>query len=396
VRQEHQPLRILTPPDLARRLLRSRLTRRSLLGGALALGGGAALAGCGGEDTPGSSGGAVAGTGPLEDRLSMYSWGEYDDPEVLKEFTRSKGPRVEVTGFNSNEEMIAKLVAAKGTGGYDIVVPTGPYIPQMVENQLLQPLSHDALPNRRHVDPEFLDQPWDPGNRHSVVKAWGTTGFAYDRTRIRRELRTWADFLDAAENEASGETSVLDAPPNLTGLYFWANDIDWNTTDAAHLDAAEDYLVNQLARHIKAFDSFPGPSMPQGSYMLVQLWNGEARQGILASKDPSIWQWVLGAPKTELWMDNWCIPTGAPHPNAAHAFINYVLDPEVSLREMEYIGYHTGVTGIEDTARRSGYDLPELVFFTPEQLATMVPGKVTEAQQRQVDIWNKMKAAAGR
>jgi spermidine/putrescine transport system substrate-binding protein len=392
VSRAHDPLRILASPGLA-----ARLTRRSLLGGGLALGGGLLLGACGGEDTgTGGSGGAATGTGKVENQLNMYTWAEYNDPEVLKDFTSSKGPKLQVDSYSANEEMIAKLVAAKGTSGYDIVVPTGAFIPQMAENELLQELNHDALPNMRHLDPAFLDQPWDPGNKYSVVKDWGTTGFVYDRTKIKRELRTWADFLDAAENEASGQTAVLDAPGDLTGLYFWANDIDWNTSDKAHLDAAEDYLVNRLARHLKAFDSYPGTAMTQGSYMLAQGWNGDVRQGILQSRDPSIWQWVLGAPKTELWMDNWCIPTGAPHPNAAYAFINYILEPEVSLREVEYIGYHTGVAGIEEQARARKFELLDMVFFTQEQIATMVPGEVNEAQQRQVDIWNKMKAAAGR
>lgn len=389
---DHTPrVRILASSALAQRL-----NRRAFLGSAALLGGSAFLAACGGGGSgSGSGSGQASGGGELEDSLNIYTWAEYDDPDVIKEFTSSTGPKVQIDSFNSNEEMIAKLVSAKGTSGYDIVVPTDGFVPQMVENDLLLELDHSAIPNLSNLDAAFADRPHDKGNKYTVCKDWGTTGFVYDKTKITRELKNWTDFLDAAQKEASGQTSVLDAPGDLTGMYFWANDIDWNTTEEKHLDAAEEYIVGTLAPHVKAFDSYPSTAMVQGSYVLAQGWNGDIRQGILQSDDPSKWQWVLGAPKTELWMDNWAIPVGAPHPNAAHEFINYILDPAVSLKELTYIGYHTGVKDIQPAAEEAGIELVDMVFFTPEQLATMVGGQVNEAQQRVVDIWNKAKAAAG-
>ncbi|WP_316309958.1 extracellular solute-binding protein, partial [Clavibacter michiganensis] len=138
----------------------------------------------------------------VEDKLSIYSWGEYDAPEVIEAFTKDEGPKVVMDTFNSNEEMIAKLVAAKGTSGYDLVVPTGVFIPQMIENGLLAKLNLDLIPIIEHMAPAFLGRDWDPKNEYSICKAWGTTGFVYDKTVITRELKTWSDFIDAAKNEA--------------------------------------------------------------------------------------------------------------------------------------------------------------------------------------------------
>lgn len=394
-----RPLRVLAHTSQIPRI-KAELTRRHFLGLAAAVGGSGLLAACGGGGSPSGSSSKVtepiASGGPLEDTVTMYSWGDYDAPEVLKAFTKKIGPTITSDSFNSNEEMIAKLVAAKGTSGYDVVVPTGPYIPQMVENGLLAPLNKELIPNLEHMDPAFLGRDWDKNNDYSICKAWGTTGFIYDKTVISRDLTTWADFLDAAQNEASGKTSVLDDPGELTGLYFWANDIDWNTTDEGDLQAAEDFLVDKLAKHISAFDSYPGgQAIPQSTQTLMQVYNGDARIGILNSKDPDKWQWVLGAPKTELWMDNWSIVAGAPHPEAAHAFINFVLTPENQLANVAYIGYHTGAKDIEQAAKDAKLPLLDMVFFTPEQLDTMTTGEVNEAQQRHVDIWDKVKAAAG-
>lgn len=387
-----QPVRILAS-SAASRIIAQEYSRRRFLSFTAAAAGAGLLAACSspnGAPAPGATGGA------LEKSLSIYTWGDYDDPEVLTDFTAELGPDITLDSFNSNEEMISKLVAARGTSGYDIVVPTGPFIPQMIENELLVKFNHDLLPNMKHVDPAFLGRDWDPNNDYSVIKAWGTTGFVYDKTKITRELKNWEDFLDAAQNEASGSVSVLDDPAPLLGLYYWSNGIDWNTTDPAHLDAAEEFLTKTLAPHISAFDSYPGGvAIPQAQQTLMQVWNGDARIGILESGEPDRWQWVLGSPDTELWADNWAIAAGAPNPEAAHAFINYILDPEISLRELDYNGYHTGVADIEDAAKDAGIEMLDLIFFNDEQVKTMHTGKVTDAQQRIVEIWDKTKAAAG-
>lgn len=338
----------------------------------------------------------MASGGPLESSLNIFSWGDYDDPAVVQSFTDKLGPKVTFGSYGSNEEMIAKLVAAKGTSGYDIVVPTGVFVPQLAKAGLLEELNHDLIPNLKYMDPAFLKQIWDPENKWSVCKAWGTTGFVYNKNIITRELTTWNDFMDAAQNEASGKTSLLDDPAEITGMYFWANGIDWNTTKKADLDAAEKFLVDTLAKHIAAFDSYPGgTAIPQGTQTLMQVWNGDARIGILNSTNPDQWVWKLGAPATELWMDNWSIAMGAKHPEAAHAFINYTMVPETQLKQLDYIGYHTGAAGIEDAAKAENLPMLDMVFFTPAQLATMKNGELNENQDRVVAIWTAMKAAAG-
>ncbi|UNK71834.1 spermidine/putrescine ABC transporter substrate-binding protein [Microbacterium sp. H1-D42] len=386
-------IRILADASVAP-LVRRHLSRRGFLGVVAALGAAGVLTAC--SPGGGSAPAPQATGGDLEKELSVYSWGDYDAPEVVKAFSDDSGVKVIMDTFASNEEMIAKLVAAKGTSGYDLVVPTGVFIPQMIENGLLSKINLDLIPNIKYMDPAFLGRAWDPKNEYSICKAWGTTGFVYDKTVITRELKTWSDFIDAAQNEASGKTSVLDDPAPLGGIYYWANGIDWNTTDPDDLDACENFLVNDLAPHISAFDSYPGgAAIPQASHALMQVWNGDARIGIQESPDPDRWQWVLGAPDTELWMDNWALAVGAPHPEAAHAFLNFILTPDNQLAQVDYIGYDTGAKDIRAAAEDAELEMLDMVFFTPEQIATMHEGKVTEAQGRIVEMWNKTKAAAG-
>ena len=337
------------------------------LGGAMgaAIGGSVLLTACGEEESPSAD---SAPAGEVEDALNMFTWGEYDPPKVIKEFETENGLKFTLDSYNSNEALIAKLTAAQGTGGYDLVVPTGPFIPALVANELIQEFDLSRLKNFGNLEEQYKDQEWDPGNQYSICKDWGTTGYAVDRSKYDVDMATWQDFLDLATGDASGDVSILDSPDNVVGLWLWANNYSWMTTDTAQLDECEDYLLNQLAPHIKAFQSYPGGGdMQNGNFGLVHAWNGDARLGILQS-EPDTWEWVFPGPKTEIWMDTYAIPVGAPHPNAAYAWMDYLLQPEVSLEELEYIGYHTGVADIEPMAEEAGLERLDMVFLMKSKL----------------------------
>jgi spermidine/putrescine transport system substrate-binding protein len=396
-RRDEQLINILASEATAQRM-----TRRAFMTGSVvaAFSGGFLLAACGSDDgggaTPSSAGSSGGGASPeLEDSLNFYHWAEYDDPKLFKQFTDEFGPSTKIDVYASNEEAIAKLTTAAGSTGYDIVVPTGVFIPLMVENDLLEELDLSKIPNFSNIEPVYTNQPWDPNNAHSVCKDWGSTGWILDKKQISTPIATWQDFIDVAMTEASGNVSVLDAPNELAGLYFWANGIDWTTEETADLDAYEAFMVGEFAPHIKAFDSYPGVALTQGNYALSQVWNGDARQGLNAVDNPDDYEWGLGAPETELWMDNWCIVKGATHPEAAYAWINFILEPENSLKDLEFHGYNTGIIGVKEAAEEAGLPFLDMVFFTDEQVATFRAGETNSALDRQVEIYNKAKAAAG-
>ena len=397
----------MAEPDDGLKILAStssaqRISRRAFMGGSVVavFSGGVLLSACSSDNTAGgastSAGGSTGNASPvLEDQLNFYHWAQYDDPKLFKRFTQELGPVTQIDTYASNEEAIAKLAAAAGTSGYDIVVPTGPYIPQMVANDLLEELDLSKIPNFSNLETAFANQPWDPENKHSVCKDWGTVGWIVDKSQVSRPINTWSDFLDVAMNEASGNVSLLDAQNEVMGVYFWANGIDWHTQDSADLDAYEAFAVDQLAPHIRAFESYPGYQFSELGYALSHVWNGDARQGFNSFKDPSRYAWGLGSPATELWMDNWTIVKGAPHPEAAHAFINFILDPANSLQDLNFHGYNTGITGVKEAAAAANTPYMDMIFFTDAQLATMSAQDINSAFDREVEIFQKMKAAAG-
>ena len=402
-------IRILVSRSAASRIA-SILSRRRFLGLSAGAAATAALAACGsskstttaattspgGSTAPGDTTGTTEVPGPTGGGkpFNLYTWAAYDDPSLMKSYGK-----ITIDIYDSVEQAIQKLTTAKGTSGYDMVVPTGVYIPQMVQEGLLEPLDLTRVPNFKNIDAVYTNQSWDPGNKYSVCKDWGSTGWIYDTKVVKTELKTWADFIKATQNEASGQTSLLDTPTEgVCGIYFWANGIPWTTEKKEDLDACEKFAVDEFAQHIKAFDSYPGINLTQGDYALSEVWNGDARQGLLkvidAGGDPTQYKWGLGAPVTELWMDNWCILKGAKNIDAAYDFMNFILDPANSVKDLEYHGYNTGIKGVTDLVPK---DLlyPEMIFFTDEQVKTMDAGAINSAQDRLVDIYNKAKAKAG-
>lgn len=379
-----RPLEILVPAVMKREL-----SRRIVLSGLVGAGAAAALAACA-PSTGGGAGGSGSGA------LNLYTWGEYDDPKVLKSFASTEGgATVKLGSYDSNEELIAKLSAAKGTSGYDIVVPTLSFVPQMVSLKLLQKLDHAKLPNLKNLDEAYLNTDLDKGNLYSVPKAFGASGYVYDTTVITRDLTSWADFFDAAQKEAAGKTSLLADPNEILWAYFFSIGEDINTNDTATLDKAKDFLVKSIAPNVQAFESYVSSTIAQNGRVLAHSWNGDARQGIIQNDDKTRYKWVKPTEGAGQFLDNWSIPVGAKNVDGAHAFIDYVLDPAVSLEELLYIGYNTAVSGIAETAKAGGIELPDLVFYSEEETKKLVFDIVPESQEQRVAIFNEIQAAAG-
>jgi spermidine/putrescine transport system substrate-binding protein len=372
-----EPVRVLAP--------RAALDRRRFLGVA----GTAALAmtlpGCTRYDRPRPEPSASPTLGA---QLGLYTWEEYSSPENLEEFTATFGPEVTLELTASNGDTIEGLQGSPGT--YDVVVPTGPYVPGMIEQGLLAPLDHARIPNLANVAPEFLDQTWDPGNRYSVIKDWGSTGYVYDTTVIEEVLTSWDDFFRvAALPQVSGRVAAL-AENNLVDMALWRAGVDFRTDRMEDLDAAEQMLLTELAPHLAALDSYAVDGMLAGDYVLAQFWNGYGRSVVL--EFPERYRWVAPTPATEIWVDHWAIVADGPNPDAAHAFLNFMLQPNIGARELLYHGYNPALL---DMDQYLPFDLParDMIFLTPEELARGHRYEVNATEPRRVEIIENVQAA---
>jgi len=383
-------IRVLT----SRETLASIVSRRRFLGG---MAGGVALAGLGGSllsacssggtstDT-GQSGGSIDGS-----TLQVFGFAEYLAPGNIDAFAASKGVTVKLDVFDSNEEALAKIDSANGPTGYDLIVITGVYIPTFVAKGYLAEFDTSRLTNFSKVDGQYLGLPWYADNKYSVPKSWGATGVVYDTTVITEPTETWNDFLRIIQTDGvSGKVSMLDSPRDLIAPVCWANDIEWTTTDPAELDRIRGIMIDEVAPHLKAFDSFPGVAVAAGEYAIAHTWSGDARFGMLESDDLA---WALPGPVNELWIDSWCISSKAQNVDAAYAWIDFLYTFEAATLEVDFTGYDSGLTGLReqlpDTVR-----FQEVVYFDEDRAESLQPGEVNEAQDTIQSIYDAVKAAA--
>jgi spermidine/putrescine transport system substrate-binding protein len=326
-----------------------RMSRRAALGlGGLAI---LAAAGCGGSTNAGGGGGgnsqpadALKGK-PVEDSLVIYNWSQYDDPSTYKNFEalpdESKaGLKIHETYYSSNDELLAKLHA--GGTGYDIVVPSQNAVGELIQEGGLMKLDFNLIPNIKNLDPKFRKASFDPTGEFHVIKDFGITMFFYQNTVVKpsSEPKTMKDFYDLLNANASkGRTNVLDGAEEVVPLAAMALGFDANTDDQGELDQTKQFLLS-IRKGVTTISSFGYINdASAGKIILSQGWNGDVRRILKARKKQGDITAVLPTGKSEVWADSWCVPATAPHPVAAHAWINYLLEPQTAVTEMNYHNY---------------------------------------------------------
>lgn len=330
--------------QLSRRTMKDhgvQVSRREALGlGALAT---MLLAGCGGSSGGGggtSTKAAASGLAgkPLESDLLIYNFADYVDPKDLKAFMKANaGTSVKETYYASTDEMEAKVKA--GGGDYDIIVPGQNSIPALGQAGHLRELDHALLPNLKNLDPKWKDLDYDKGNKYSVVKNWGYTGFFYKHDVLDTQPKTLMDFFEALPAAAAkGRTNMLEGTTLIIGSAMIALGLNPDSEDPGDYDKAVKFL-QPLAKSIKTLDaSTYQADGSAGKIVLGQGWSTDLAKIAEANKDVTC---VAPDGPAERWADNWCILADAKAPVAAHAWINFVMDPKVDLREIQFTGAAT-------------------------------------------------------
>jgi spermidine/putrescine transport system substrate-binding protein len=371
------------------RLTTHDLSRREFLAFSAMATGGLVLAACGASTSPGSASASLAPVGPMESTLSIYNWSGYLSPDTLKQF-KAKYPSltVDTATYASNEDMLAKIEA--GAKGYDIVVPTEYMVEIMVQKGLLLSLDFRQLPNFSHVDPIFRNRGYDPGSKHSVPKDWGTTGFGYRTDRISTPMTTWKDFFDRA-SEFRGKVSVLDGATETVGMALKYHGYSYNSDKDSELSKARDLLL-KFKPNVGKITSVYKADLTKGDIWVSMGWNGDF-EAIKGQPSPPPVQYVLPTDGSELWLDTWAILKSAPHPVAAHAFVNFLLDPTIQAQEVLYTYYAQAET--DALANIPAAIKSDPIIYPPAaQLATLETRKATPSGQKARDqIFAEFKAA---
>ena len=277
----------------------------------------------------------TAGSAGSRDTITVYNWGEYIDPDLIEQFTDETGIKVIYETFDSNEAMMTKV--EQGGSAYDVAVPSEYMVQMMKEKELLLLIDHSKLPNLKNIDPYFLDLAFDPGNRYSIPYFWGTVGIVYNPSLVDEhlDLTSWEDLWDPS---LKGKVFLVDGAREVMGMGLNSLGESLNAKDDALLRQATDKLIS-LSPNIKAIigDEIT-PLMINNEATVALTWSGQAADMMWENEELDF---AVPEEGSNLWFDNFVIPKTAANIDGAHAFINFMLDADVSAQNNDYVGYST-------------------------------------------------------
>lgn len=307
------------------------------------------LTGCGGD------------TGKKENSVYIYTWGDYLDPKVLDMFEKETGIHVVLDEFDTNENMYPRVV--EGAVHYDIICPSDYMIQKMIENNLLQPIDFEKIPNaKKNIGAKFFEQSkeFDPENKYSVPYCWGTVGIMYDTKVVDDPVDSWRILWNEKyKDKILMQDSARDAlmiPLKLMGRSM-------NETDETYLAQARDMLIQQKPLVQAYVIDEAKDKLISGEAVMGVIFSGEALMISLANPDMK-----FSVPKegTNFWIDGWVITKDAENVDNAHKFIDFMCRPDIALINFDYLGYSTPIEAIKDLETNEEIKNSPIAFPDPE------------------------------
>lgn len=269
-----------------------------------------------------------------QQQLFLFNWGNYIDPELIKEFEAETGIQVVYETFDSNDAMEAKL--KQGGTRYDIVFPSESSITKLVNQNLLQKLDHSKIKGLENISPFLLNCPVDNGNQYTIPYFWGTVGIMVNTKYIDPEsIQTWNDLW---KEDFKNKVLVLDGNREALGMSLQSLGYSLNSKNDEELKAATEKL-KQLSPNVRAVLNEEIKTMMKLEEAPIGMgYSGDA--AAVAEENPNV-QYILPKDGSAVWTDNFAIAHTAVNIEGAYAFINFMLRPENAARNAAFVGYST-------------------------------------------------------
>ena len=332
--------------------------------------------------------GAAGAAGCMRDprpRLNVYNWSAYVAPETVPNFEKEFGVRVRYATYESNEEMLAKVLS--GNSGWDIVFPTHNRLLPMRENGLIAPLRHDWLPNLRNLSSRFNRPVWDPDLQWGVPYLYNATGIIYNLS-VKPAPAAWADLWSERLN---GRLTMLDDPEDMIGACLKKLHLPFSSTDPGELRRAEREAITQKHLLRAYLNAEVRDQLVAGDVLVAQAWEVTAQQAIDAG--PSL-AFVYPAEGFPFYVDNAVILRESGRQELAHRFINYLLRADVAAGIASYT--KTGIPNAAGQALLPPAIRDNPTIYPPEEVFARGewPGTLPAAAQKLRDrIWTEIKSA---
>ncbi|MTH67881.1 extracellular solute-binding protein [Agromyces bracchium] len=269
-----------------------------------------------------------------EQTLTVSIWADYYPEDLAEKFEEATGVKTTIVNHATNEDVVAKLTASSDPG-IDVAFVSGQYAQALAEQGLLQELDKELVPNESNLYPEALELAYDEGNVYSEPYAWGTTGLCYRPDLTGFDPTSWNDLLNPMP-ELDGKTTMLSTDRWLALPALKAAGYSVNTTDDAELEEAKAQLLETKPTLLAYDDTTFYSKLVSGEAAMVEAWDGWCNYGI--AENPDI-KFVVPDEGADLWVDTMTVLKSSENKEAAMAFINYILDPEVQTWVAENILY---------------------------------------------------------
>jgi spermidine/putrescine transport system substrate-binding protein len=399
--------------ELIRRMARTRVHRRGFLAGTGMAGLSAFIAACGpsgGAASPsapasvapsvapaGSATPAASAAVEVEPALYMFNWADYVDPDNIEEFKTRFG----VTDFTydtyaSNEELLTRLQGG-ATGQFDVGAPTAEFVEAMVEGDFIQELDWTKIPNGALINKQFQEFYKDDKanlNNYHLPKDWGTTGISIRTKVVKEEVKTWKQFFEVAP-KYSKQIVVVDSPGDVFVAPLKALGFSLNSVDPGELEQARGLLMG-LAPHVLSLNSDTYDAQLASEEAVLGLtWTGGIAD-LREEEETKDTVYQIPEDGTLYWMDTWVIFKDPPHPEAAHAFLNFIHEPAIQAKETETNRYATPNDEAMKLVPQAILDDPTI--FVPQ---TVLDSGLLEGAQdvstdpNRVAIWEEFKSNIG-
>lgn len=323
-----------------------------------------------------------------EKQLNVYNWDTYIGETTIADFTAASGINVQYDLYANNEELFAKLQA--GNPGYDVIFPSDYMVATMIQLGMLVPIDPDKIPNMKNIDPDpnFTNPPFNPDLKYGVPYMWGTIGIGYRKSKVNGVPDSWGVVFDS--DEYAGRISLLADQRAMIGIALKYLGYSMNTTSGNEIDAARNLMI-KAKKNIKAFAPDAGQDMLlSGEVDIAVEWNGDIVQVMEEDDDLS---YVVPKEGGMVWMDNICIPTGAPHPGNAHAFIDFIHDAKMNAEIANFIHYATANAAAKPMLLEEDLDNPA-IYPPPEVVARCEAlVDVGDATRLYDEAWTAIQAA---
>ena len=290
----------------------------------------AALTGCGNSSSK-------------ENVVYVYNWGEYLDPETLELFEQETGIKVIYDEFETNEIMYPKVEA--GSSAYDVICPSDYMVNKMIENDLLQEINYDHIPNAKaNIGADYYRtaRDFDPDNKYCIPYCWGTVGILYNKTMVDEPVTSWSILWD---EKYAGEILMQDSVRDAFMVALMMKGYSCNTLDEKELREATDLLIAQKPLVQAYVIDQVRDKMIGGEAALGVIYSGEA---IFTQRENPDLEYVIPEEGSNVWIDGWVIPKNAPNVENAEKFINFMCRDDIALMNFEYITYSTPNVAAQD------------------------------------------------